>query len=534
MRRPQILLILLLLPSPALAAEEVVHEDFRRAFPDDASVRAAGQRVLDYSEFAVGDAIAVRDQRLRLYSLLFGGYGHEHEWLALARQEAAGMKEAMERNAGTYPIPEILRDLEPPSRNLGRNLVGLINGLANVAAEDQSLLERILEVRDVEQKARESLQILGRFDQLGYDTSRLRYLLGLILAATTRLNIDPALLATPGGAGGEGGQGMSRVLVEPDPAYFGQEVRVLVVDPERKGSTVLVTTMGLNATAELDAAGVAVVYFDVPWSASLGEQPVAITWSDRQAGTSLQVSRVPTLWESTKASIVGNTTMVTATLIDAHEARVGPAPVAWSTADAEGAGETSAQGTVLVEVPGLAPLGTLSFAGNRTHAPAEATWDISRSLEDLGLGRTPGSGEGGGVAAGYSGWGLPSNQLIFLWLMVLLGLVLVGLVAAAARGRAVTRWEPAAVAEPAAETRAPAPLPASEPQLAPNHPLLRVLERAGFQSQALTLREAEPLWQALGAPPRLSTWLHRFEAAYYTERPQPPIPGEVLVWARRA
>lgn len=532
MKRTALLFILLLVANPALAQEGTVHEDYRRAFPDDASVHAAGQRVLDYAEFAVGDAIAVRDQRLQLYSVLFGGFGHEREWLALSRQEATGMQQAMGRSTADYPIPDLLPILEPLSAKLARNVGSLINGLSRVGADDQDILVRILEVKDVELTARNSLRLLDEFDALDYETSRLRYLFGLILEATSRLRVDPTLLPDAG-EGEDGSEVASRVLVEPNPAYFGQAIRILVVDPSEPGAAVRVDFGGTPGTATLDSAGVAIVYMTVPWNANVGSNLLTITWGANEGPVPLEVLQVPVTWRSVRATPLENTLRITGSASDAHGAGLADATIRWTSVTGSGATKASADGDVAFEVASHAATGTLRYAGNRTHAAASATWDITRSLSDLGVGADASQAAAKGAAgAGAVEDGLPSAQIMILWLLLMLVLVLAGLAAAALRGRrdASAHADSRGREPPAGSGAGPGD---GSPQLEPGHPLLRVLERAGFQPEALTLREAEPLWQALGAPPRLSSWLHHYEAAYYTQRPEPPIPGEVLVWARR-
>lgn len=315
------------------------------------------------------------------------------------------------------------------------------------------------------------------------------------------------------------------LLVAPADASFGALVRAIASRPATGGEAVELHGFDrFLVSAPFRRSGIAVTTFRVPWDVPAGEHEVEARVAGATATATLNVTLVPASWRDARIPAPRADRVLAARLVDARGAGIAGAEVSWGYGSLEERAATDATGTLaLATGKASAPALRVVFEGNATHAPALATFpdrwyvppDPVRLLfEDAGFEGPP------------TRPSLPAG---------LLALVAAVTIAAAAAEVALSHRARVSRAHSARSARDPAQAPAPRAQparVAPAHPLLAALDRAGHASASLTLREAIPLWESLGAP-RVREWARAHERAVFAGGPPAPIPPDLEAWAAR-
>lgn len=514
----------LLASSPAALAQ-TVHEDYPRAERDEDAIRLAAQAVVDSC------LVSTRD-------LLREDVDGAHEQANLSVLLSGRLQAAAEQPRGSVERPATLYVIAPLAVQLGQGMPETVRDVQSLRRDTIGRSE-FLHVRgQAEATVAQMVENATALAAYGVQTADLVAALNELLAMTRRLDVPQADAPIEGAAGQ--GPDWTIQLASPSfgftnrPAWFGQRVTASLAGAVASGEFHL-TLFGTTYTAPIEG-GYARIPLQVPWDIEVGGHGWRAEWGDGlTASGTLQVVRVPTSFLDVAHGRDGAALAVTARLQDANRAAVHPANVAWQAgmngaSVAAGTAETSREGRLAIAAPANATAVALSYAGNRTHAPALAELGVAipSGAVESGLlvppGATPDPSERRhGIAETLVDDAFP-------WWLLLTLLVAVALVVAAVRRiRRGRRLRSEALEEAGVMF-----LESSPPivvVLPSDHPLLRVLANAGHDIGPLTMREAGSLWVRLGAP-EVWDFVRRYEGTFYRGLAPPPVPGELLRWAQ--
>ncbi|MGB0652310.1 MAG: hypothetical protein ACPGQL_03835 [Thermoplasmatota archaeon] len=515
-----VFLLVTLATLPAATAQDQAHLHPGQRRLDEDTARTVGENLLQVSGLALGSALNTSVGDTRIDILIASGRIDSLQWGARAAEQGAGLLAAARASpASATPDPELTR-LGRPARDLGLAVHAATKAVVVLAGDNETLLEQVFARNDIVAAHRDAAPALQQLGAAGYDVRPLSDLFDLALERVRQLGLpdlsDPGRLSDLAGdlarsSSSADQRGDAVLAVLPAEAYFGQEVRIVVLDPWIQGN-IRITALGTGLTVAAEEGGITTIPFTIPWGAETGPGDIVVETGRHRLEVAMDVTKVPTSWSPPQwtEGVDGNGSLA-ARLVDAH-GRAVTGPISWTTDLA--AGNASLDGPLL-----LAPIameGSLHYGGNRTHEEASTTWRFRPPpppVPAVSLAAPP----------------------LWLWSAITVGAL--GMVALVIwqRRRATPGADAPAEGTTGFAAGPPGAPHARDAETTPTrwqeHPLLAILTGQDVPTNGLTLRELMVHWHALDAPPALDHWIAAHEAALYQGRAPPPPPPEVLRWA---